>query len=310
MLAVLTGGTGGAKLIQGLSLEADPRKLVIICNTADDLVLYGLHVSPDLDTVTYTLAGLADEEKGWGIKGDTFAALEWMRKYGRETWFKLGDRDLATHLMRSALLREGLSLSQATGRIREALGVKALILPVSDDRIETRIVTPRGEISFQEFFVRDRWSHEVERVCLAGVERSRPAPGVIEAIRSSAAVIVCPSNPVTSIGPILAVPGVRAALREVERPIVAVSPLIGGAAVSGPAAKLMASMGIEVSACGVARAYADFVDTILIAREDEGLRERIAELGVEPVATSILMHSAADKKRLAREVLALIGPMC
>lgn len=310
MLAVLTGGTGGAKLIQGLSLEVEPQDLVIICNTADDLILYGLHVSPDLDTITYSLAGLADEDKGWGIKGDTFAALEWMRKYGRETWFKLGDRDLATHLTRSALLREGLSLSQATSRIREALGVKASVLPMSDDRIETRIVTPRGEISFQEFFVRDRWSHEVERVYFAGVERSRPAPGVIEAIRGAAGIIVCPSNPMTSVGPILAVPGMRAALRELERPIVAVSPLIGGAAVSGPAAKLLASMGIEVSAFGVAKAYADFVDAILIAREDEGLQERIAELGVEPVATSILMHSAADKRRLAREVLALIGPMC
>lgn len=310
MLAVLTGGTGGAKLLQGLSLEVDPRELTIICNTADDVVLYGLHISPDLDTITYTLAGLANEEKGWGIKGDAFTALEWMGKYGWETWFRLGDRDLATHLTRSALLSGGVSLSQATERIRKALGVKASILPMSDDRIETRVVTPKGEISFQEFFVRHRWSQEVERVYFAGIERSLPAPGVIEAIRGAEAIVVCPSNPVTSVGPILAVPGLRAALRKVERPVVAVSPLIGGAAVSGPAAKLMASMGIEVSAFGVAKAYADFVDAMFIARKDEGLRGSIAELGVRPVATSILMSSPGDKRRLAREVLALIGSMC
>ncbi|MBI2358585.1 MAG: 2-phospho-L-lactate transferase [Deltaproteobacteria bacterium] len=310
MLAVLTGGTGGAKLIRGLSLEVEPRDLVIICNTADDLVLYGLHVSPDLDTITYTLAGLADEEKGWGIKGDTFAVLEQMREYGWQTWFRLGDRDLGTHLTRSAFLREGSSLSQATDRIRTALGVKASILPMSDDRVETRIVTPRGEIPFQEFFVRDRWSDEIERVYFAGAERSRPAPGVIEAIRGAAGIVVCPSNPVTSIGPILAVPGVRAALREVERPIVAVSPVIGGVAISGPAAKLMASAGIEVSAFGVAKAYADFIDTVVVAREDEGLGVRIAGLGLRAVATDILMNNLADKRRLAHEVLALLGPMC
>lgn len=310
MLVILTGGTGGAKLVQGLSLEMDPRELVIVCNTADDFVLYGLKISPDLDTITYTLAGLGDAEKGWGIKDDTFVVLEWLEKYGGESWFKLGDRDLATHITRSALLREGLSLSQATERIRKALGVKATVLPMSDEVIETRIVTPEGDISFQEFFVRDRWANEVERVYFAGVERSRPAPGVIDAIRSAAAVVICPSNPVTSIGPILAVAGVRTALREARGPVLAVSPVVGGAAVSGPAGKLMAAAGLEVSAFGVAKGYAEFLDTILVAPEDRELEPRIQELGVKAVVASVLMRSLAEKRQLARELLALIGPVC
>ena len=310
MLVVLTGGTGGAKLVQGLSLEMDPRELVIVCNTADDFVLHGLRISPDLDTITYTLAGLGDTERGWGIKDDTFVVLEWLEKYGGESWFKLGDRDLATHITRSALLREGLSLSHTTERIRKALGVKAAILPMSDDVIETRILTPQRDISFQEFFVRDHWALEVDRVYFAGVERSRPAPGVIDAIRSAAAVVICPSNPVTSISPILAVPGVRTALREARGPVLAVSPVVGGAAVSGPAGKLMAAAGLEVSAFGVAKAYAEFLDTILVAPEDRELGPRIQELGVKAVVASILMRSLAEKRRLARELLALIGPVC
>lgn len=310
MLAVLTGGTGGAKLVEGLALEVDPRELTVICNTADDFVLYGLHISPDLDTITYTLAGLADPVKGWGIKGDSHAVLETLAKYGWETWFKLGDRDLATHITRSALLRQGASLSQATRRIRQALGVEASILPMSDDGIETRIVTPQGEISFQEFFVRYRWAADVERVYFAGAERSRPAPGVLEAIQSASAVVVCPSNPVTSIGSILAVPGIRAALRGVRRRVVAVSPIIGGAAVSGPAGKLMASAGLEISALGVARAYADFLDTILIVPEDASLRAGIEALGIRTVLAPILMGGVADKRRLARELLALRDRVC
>lgn len=310
MLVVLTGGTGGAKLVQGLSLEMDPRELVIVCNTADDFVRYGLKISPDLDTITYTLAGVGDAVKGWGIKDDTFVVLEWLERYGGERWFKLGDRDLATHITRSALLREGLSLSQATERIRKALGVKATVLPMSDEVIETRIVTPQGDISFQEFFVRDRWAHEVERVYFVGVERSRPAPGVIDAIRSATAVVICPSNPVTSIGPILSVPGVRKALGRASGPVLAVSPIIQTAAVSGPAVKLMSTMGLDASAVGVARAYADFLDTMLIAPEDQELEPKIRELGVKTVATSILMGSLAEKRRLAREVLALSAAMC
>jgi LPPG:FO 2-phospho-L-lactate transferase len=306
MLVALTGGTGGAKLVQGLSCETDAEGLAVVCNTGDDFVLHGLHISPDLDTIAYTLAGVVDGEKGWGIGGDTFAALEWLGKYGGETWFKLGDRDLATHITRTRLLREGLTLTQATERIGKALGVKARLLPMSDDKVETRIQTPGGEISFQEYFVKERWSVEVSGVSYAGVEISRPAPGVLDAIRDATAVIVCPSNPVTSIGAILAVPGVRAALKETRAPVIAVSPIIGGAPVTGPADKLMAAAGMEVSALGVAKAYADFLDLFVLAPEDRNCRKRIEALGVKTAEKPIRMNSLDDKRRLSRELLALL----
>ncbi len=304
MLVVLTGGTGGAKLIQGLSLEVDPAELVVVCNTGDDFVFHGIPISPDLDTITYTLAGLSDTIRGWGIKDDTFTVLEWLGKYGGETWFKLGDRDLALHVTRSRLLREGLTLSRITDRMRAAMGIKATILPMSDDRVETRVVTPQGEISFQEYFVKRHWADEVKKIFFTGAERSKPAPGVLAAIRTAEAVIICPSNPITSIGPILAVPGIRQALAEVRSPVVAVSPIIRGAPVSGPAHKLMAAAGCEVSALGVAKAYADFLDAIMVAPEDKDLQGRIEGLGVKTVISSIRMDSLADKRRVARELLA------
>lgn len=306
MFVVLTGGTGGAKLIQGLSLEVKPEDLVVVCNTADDFVLHGLYISPDLDTITYTLAGIGDTARGWGINDDTFVVLEWLGRYGGETWFKLGDRDLATHITRTQLLAEGLPLSQATERICKVLGVKAAVLPMSDDRVETRVVIPKGGISFQEFFVKRHWADEVKKVFYLGAEWSRPAPGAIAAIQKAAAVIVCPSNPVTSIAPILAVPGIRTALKETKASIVAVSPIIQGSPVSGPAHKLMAAMSLEVSAFGVAKAYSGFLDVIFIASEDSGLKGEIEALGVRTVPTSIRMNSLDDKRRLAREVLALV----
>jgi LPPG:FO 2-phospho-L-lactate transferase len=292
MVVVLTGGTGGAKLVHGLSLEADPEKLAII------------YISPDLDTITYSLAGLADATKGWGIQDDTFVALEWLGRYGGETWFRLGDKDLAIHITRSALLREGIKLSEVTKRVCKALGIKATILPVSDEQVETRITTARGNLSFQEYFVRDRWADNVMNVSFVGAEKSRPAPGVIKALQEADAIVICPSNPVTSIGPILAVPEVKAAIEKTGAPVVGVSPIIQGAPVNGPAHKLMAAQGLEVSAFGVAGVYADFLDAILIASEDQELKGKIEELGIKAVATSIRMNSLADKRRLAREVLA------
>ena len=305
MLVVLTGGTGGAKLIQGLSLESNPEDLVIVCNTADDFVFHSLHISPDLDTVTYTLAGIGDTSKGWGIRDDTFVVLEWLGKYGGESWFKLGDRDLATHITRSRLLCEGLALSEITDRMCKALGVKATVLPMSDDRVETRVVTAVGELSFQEYFVERRWADEVERVFFAGAEKSRPAPGVLDAIRRAAAVILCPSNPITSIAPILSVPGIKGALQETRAAIVAVSPIIQGSPVSGPAHKLMAAMGHEVSALGVAEVYADFLDRIVIAPEDGNLNGRIEELGIKTSIFPIRMDSLEDKRRVARGLLTI-----
>ncbi len=306
MLLVLTGGTGGAKLIEGLAVEADPAELSIICNTGDDCVLQGLRISPDIDTITYTLAGLIDTAKGWGIKDDTFTVLEQLRRLGNDAWFNLGDIDFATHITRTRLLSEGLKLSQVTDHIRKTLGVKATILPMSDDRVETRVRTPQGEISFQEFFVRERWSPEVTGVHFVGADRSRPVPGVLDAIREARAIIVCPSNPITSIGPILAVPGIRSALKESSAPVIGISPLIGKVAISGPAHKLMNAVGWEASTLGVAKGYADFLDIFLIANNDRQLVVKIESLGIKVVVTNIGMNSLADKRRLAREVLALV----
>jgi LPPG:FO 2-phospho-L-lactate transferase len=305
MLVVLTGGTGGAKLIQGFSHEVDSAELTIICNTADDFVLHGLHISPDLDTIMYTLAGISDPVKGWGIQDDTFTVLHQLEKFGAEAWFKLGDRDIATHLIRTHLLRAGFKLSDVTENLRNNLGIKARILPMSDDEIETRIETAEGEISFQEYFVKQRWQPEVKKVFYAGVEKSCSAPGVLEAICDAAKIVICPSNPVTSIGSILAIPGVRDALRRATARVVGVSPMIGESAISGPAHKLMAALGMDPSALGAAEGYADFLDQFVIDREDEKLRGKIEALGIKVVATSVIMKSLDDKRRLAREVLAL-----
>jgi LPPG:FO 2-phospho-L-lactate transferase len=305
MLAVLTGGTGGAKLIQGLSLENGATELSIIVNTADDFELHGLSISPDLDTVMYTLAGIVDSSKGWGIKDDTFKVLESLERYGAETWFRLGDRDLATHLSRTRMLREGHSLSAITRRLCGDLGVNASLTPMSDDRVQTRLETDEGEISFQEYFVKRRWTPKVKSVRYAGAETSRPAAGVLEAIERASAVIVGPSNPVTSIGPILSVPGIRTALRETEAKIIAVSPIARSAAFSGPANRLMEAVKLEASAYGVAVAYSDFLDTLMIAEEDKALAKRIKSLDIEPLPTDIKMSTLEDKQRLAREVLSL-----
>jgi LPPG:FO 2-phospho-L-lactate transferase len=306
MIVALTGGTGGAKLVQGLAAEIDPAELTIICNTADDAVFHGLHVSPDIDTIVYALAGLNDHQKGWGVAGESFVALEQLQRLGEEAWFKLGDRDLATHILRTDLLRQGRTLSEVTQRIRTALGVKPEILPMSDNRIETRIVTPVGEISFQEYFVRQRWAPEVKQVFFAGIEQSKPAPRVLEAIRNAAGIVICPSNPVTSIGPILAVPGVRQALVKYDRRVVGVSPIVAGAAISGPAHMLMRVKDLEPSVKGVAKGYADLLDVLVIGTEDQELQADIKKIGVKPVSANIRMNSLADKRRLAREVLALL----
>lgn len=307
MIVVLSGGTGGAKLIEGLAAEIDPAQLTIICNTADDCELHGLYIAPDIDTITYTLAGMIDAAKGWGIKNDSFVVLQELRRLGNDVWFNLGDKDLATHLTRTSLLKEGQPLSAITERIGKSLGVKATILPMSDDRIETRIHTPQGELSFQEFFVKQHWAPEVVGVRFAGADVSRPAPGVIGVIESAATIIVCPSNPLTSIGPILAVPGIQAALKKSAAPVIAVSPIIGTTAISGPAHKLMIASGRPATALGIAECYGEFIDTLMIANEDGALSEAIENRHIKVVRTEIRMPSLGEKRRLAREVLALLG---
>ena len=303
MIVVLTGGTGGAKLLEGLSLEADPGELVAICNTGDDLRVHGLYVAPDLDTILYTLAGMVDRVKGWGVREETFTTLERLAELGEETWFRLGDKDLATHLVRTRLLGEGLTLSQVTERLARTLGIRARVLPMSDDRVETRIMTPEGELSFQEFFVRDGWSHLVEGIAFAGVQQSRPAPGILESIGQARAVILCPSNPATSLGPILAVPGIREALKETAAPVAAVSPMVGAMPFSGPAHKFMAHLEVEASSFGVASLYRDFLDLILVSPEDSPLVGRIESMGIRAIATPIVMNTVKQKQDLAHRLL-------
>jgi len=306
MILALTGGTGGAKLIEGLAAELDADELTIVCNTADDTLVHGLYVSPDLDTITYTLAGLIDPDQGWGVRNDTFAVLQQLGHLGVETWFKLGDRDLALHIRRTQLIAEGLKLSEVTDQLCRALGIKPKILPMSDEKVQTRVNTPQGEISFQEFFVKEHWTREVTGIHFAGVEQSQPAPGVLEAMRRAEGVIVCPSNPITSIGPILAVPGIRSALAALAVPVVGVSPLIGATAISGPAHKLMIACGYDPSSLGVARHYGDILDRLFIAAEDQNLASSIQDLSIGPVCTDIRMMTANDKRRLAAEVLAAL----
>jgi len=304
VITLLAGGSGAAKLVDGLLQESDPAALTLICNTGDDMDLYGLHVSPDVDTILYTLAGVIDWEKGWGIAGDSFFCLESLGRLGYETWFRLGDRDLASHIHRSLELRRGRTLAEAVDSLRRALGVETRVLPMSNDPVETRVVTPEGDRHFQEFFVKGAWQDDVDAVYFKGVDTARPAPGVITAILEARAVILCPSNPVTSLGPILAVPGIREALRATRAPVVAVSPIVGGAAVSGPAHKFMAAWGWEVSALGVARALEDVVDLVVIDPVDRELAPAVSALGLEALVTETIMKNREERARLAREILA------
>src|SRR5262249_44006240 len=268
MIVVLTGGTGGAKFIQGLQQVLPAEDITVVVNTGDDLDWWGLHVSPDIDSVVYALAGILSSERGWGVEGDTFSCLAWMKQLGAPGWFQLGDRDLATHLRRTQLLRAGRSLSQATAEFATNHGLRSNVLPMSDDRVETRVMTSLGDISFQEYFVRERFQVEVQEVRYSGAEVAQPAPGVIEAIVAADAVFIAPSNPLTSIGLILAIPGIREVLKHTSGSVIAVSPIVGGAAVSGPAGALMHAHGLPVSAEGVAHYYRDFLDVLIIDKHD------------------------------------------
>ena len=307
MITVLTGGTGGAKFIQGLQQVVSPGELTAIVNTGDDLEWWGLHVSPDLDSVTYALAGMLSRERGWGIDGDTFHCLEAMRRFGAPSWFQLGDRDLATHLFRTQLLTNGMSLTEATAKIARALGVEAFILPMTNDRVETRIVTPGGDLAFQEYFVRERYQVPVQSVRFDGAAEAAPAPGVVEAILGARAVLIAPSNPVTSIGPILAVPGVREALQETRASIVAVTPIIAGAAVSGPAAVLMQALGLPASIEGVAGAYRDFLDVLVVDERDAAAAGEVERLGIRTLCARTLMTTTAEKIAVASAALHAAG---
>jgi LPPG:FO 2-phospho-L-lactate transferase len=308
MLAALAGGVGAARFLRGLVRVVPAHDVVAVVNTADDDTFHGLHVSPDLDSVTYTLAGAEHPEQGWGLAGETFVCIDALERYGSSTWFRLGDRDLATHLFRTELLRSGATLSDATAAITRAWGVQTRLVPMTDDPVSTRITvrTADGgttELRMQEWFVRDRAEPPVVAVRFEGAEAARPGPGVLDALEAAETVLICPSNPVISIGPILAVPGVRDVLRRRRDRVVGVSPIIAGAPVKGPADRLMQPLGVEVSCVGVARSYADVCGTLVIDAGDASRAPEVEALGVRAVVADTLMTDARVAAALARHTL-------
>ena len=303
MIAALAGGVGAARFLTGLRRLVCEEDLSVIVNTGDDIELFGLHISPDVDIVTYTLAGIVDEEKGWGIRGDTFHCLEMLKKTGLDTWFGLGDRDLATHLYRTQRLKQGITLAQITREVCDVLDLKIKVLPMSNERFETRVRTREGSMHFEEYFVKKQAKDEILGIEFVGAATAKPAPGVLDAILDAERVVVCPSNPIVSIGTILAVNGIRDALKRTEARVVAVSPIVAGLPLKGPADKMLRSLGVEVSAFGVAELYSDFLDTFVIDTKDAGEKGRIEKLGVNVIVTNTIMKSLEDKISLAKAVL-------
>lgn len=307
MIVVLAGGVGAARFLQGVVQVVPQERLTVIVNTGDDREFYGLHVSPDSDIVMYTLAGLVDEAHGWGIRNDTYATMQQLTTYGNEDWFMLGDRDLATHIHRTNLLHQGKTLSAVADDLRTRLGLGLRVLPMSDQPIATHVQTPVGLLHFQEYMVKRHCSDEVQGVVFVGAKQARPAPGVLDAIKQAEAILIAPSNPIVSIGSILAVPGIHDALHETSGMIVAISPIIGGAPIKGPADKLMSGLGMSVSAVGVARCYRDFLDVMVIDEQDAQLASEIEDLGIPTTVTNTIMRDDASKAALARCVLQAAG---
>ena len=304
-ITALAGGVGASKLLLGLYEVMDPTLLTIIVNTGDDIVLHGLKISPDLDIVTYTLAGVVDSKKGWGLRAETFHALKHLAGYGRPNWFNLGDRDLATHIHRTALLADGKTLAQAADSIRIALGVKSRILPMSDNSVPTIIDSNEGPLHFQEYLVKRRTEPVVKGIRFAGVESAQPAPGVLESIRDADRILICPSNPLISIGPILAVPQIRGHLRAHKEKVFAVCPIVGGKSLKGPSDKMLAQLGHKPTALGVAKLYADFTGTFVIDPADKAQASTIAALGMKVVILPTVMKTRPHKRKLARCLLSL-----
>lgn len=302
-VALLVGGVGGAKLAYGLAEILPPGALSIVVNTGDDFELHGLHISPDVDTVTYTLAGLANPDTGWGLTGDTFAAKEALARLGQPDWFALGDKDIATHITRTAMLKTGKSLSEATAHICGHLGVNHSVLPMSDQPVRTIIETLDGDLPFQEYFVKLGWQPIISGLRFEGAAQARPTAAVSDALDRATLIVIGPSNPLLSIDPILAVPGIREAILSSSAPRIAVSPIIGGQAVKGPAAKIMAELGMEVSPVGVAKHYAKLLTGFILDSEDEHLLTKLENLNLHTGIRNTIMTSPQDKVSLAQHVL-------
>lgn len=309
MITVLAGGVGAARFLRGLVQVVPPEQITAVVNVGDDLVLHGLHISPDLDTITYTLADEVDAERGWGLRGETWQAMEMVGRYGGVDWFNLGDRDLGTHLYRTHRLAEGATLTEVTAEIVDAWGLGLRLLPVSDDPVRTMLTLADDgrEVAFQDYFVRLRHGVPVAKVRLHGVEQARPGPDVLDAIARADVVVVAPSNPVVSIDPVLAVPGVRSAVADVRSRTVAISPIIGGRTVKGPADRLMRELGMEPSVVGVARAYASSAATLVLDTEDAGLAPAVEATGMSATVTPTLMADDGVAADLARTTLAAAG---
>lgn len=306
MYAVLAGGVGAARFLRGLTAAVDPSEVVAVVNVGDDLHLHGLRICPDLDSITYWLAGVVHPEQQWGRADETHTIAQELRRFGHDGWFTLGDRDLATHLHRTQRLREGAALSQVTDEVRRAFGVDVRLLPVTDDPFETRIHTTDGrDLHFQEYWVRERAAPEVGRIVFDGATTAKPAPGVVEAILDAEVVLVAPSNPAVSVDPILAVAGVRDALLRTDAPVVGVSPIIGGQVVRGMAHRLLPALGVEVSAAGVAGYYGGLLDGWVVDEADADQVAAVEAIGTRCVATATLMDDVEVAAALARTCLAL-----
>ena len=300
MIVVLAGGIGAARFLAGLVRVVPQNQITIIGNVGDDVEIHGLHISPDLDIVLYTLARVVNPNKGWGFRGDTFECQNMLGQYGRETWFNLGDRDLATHIYRTEQLRKGRLLSEVTQNLARHFGLRVRLLPATDDPFQTYVATNNGRMHFEEYMVKRRTRPKVHRVTFEGARSATPAENVIESIRGAKGVIISPSNPIVSIGAILGVSGIRSALQETEAKIVGISPILAGKTVKGPADKLMKGLGLKSSALGVAEYYRDFLDTLIIDRVDKKLGPEIERLGTKPVVANTLMRKMTDKIRLAK----------
>lgn len=302
-VVALAGGVGAAKLLRGLVKIIPPKRLFVIGNVGDDLDLYGLHISPDLDIILYTLAGIVDETKGWGVSGDTFHCLDMLGRLGFETWFKLGDRDLAIHIARTKMLKDGMTLSQTTAKLCKMFGVEANLIPMSNNPVRTKIQSDQLLLDFQEYFVKRGTLNHVTQVFFEGAEKAKPAPGVIEALREAERVVICPSNPILSIAPILSIPAIKNELAALNLPIIGISPIVGGKALKGPADRVMASMGFEASAYGVAKFYGSLLSHLIIDEVDEKHKNRIESLGIKVTVTNTLMKRLEDSVRLAKLVM-------
>lgn len=309
-VVVLAGGFGGARMAHGFA-QLPEVQLSVVVNVADDLELHGLHVSPDLDTVMYTLAGLANEQTGWGVRDDTWSAADMLARYGRPVWFRLGDRDIATHLVRSEMLRTGKSLTAASSELTGKLGIAAALLPVTDDRVRTQVRTADGWLDFQDYFVRRHHADDVLELRFAGIEAARMTSQVSDALEAAELIVVAPSNPFVSIAPILSVGGVCDAMAAAGAPVIGVSPIVGGQAVRGPAAQMMRAFGVEPGAASVARHYADtwpgLLDALIIDTQDAADAVQVSATGMRPHVTGTLIAAETERRRLAQEILELAG---